>query len=397
MSRRVSLGKGITVSATRRLRGFLAVCLVIMLSVSIMPNRAQAADGDLDPTFGVGGKVVTDFFGSTDEASAVVLQPDGKIIAVGEAFGSSGAFNFGLARYDGSGNPDPAFGTGGKVTTDFSGSNGQAGARALALQPDGKIVVAGFVVQDIGGLNFALARYDSNGSLDSTFGIGGKVTTDLFGSTDQAFAMALQPDGKIVVAGSTMMGSLADFALVRYDGSGNLDPAFGAGGKVATDFSVSFDAAFAIALQPDGKIVAAGATIPRGLVGEIVNPSIDFALARYQSTPACTLSLTNASVDKPVLWPANHKMVPVNISYNVNNTCPTNCTLSVSSNEPINGTGDGDTAPDWQVVNANRVNLRAERAGNGSGRIYTIGITCRDSAGNAAGRTVTVSVPHDRR
>jgi hypothetical protein len=103
------------------------------------------------------------------------------------------------------------------------------------------------------------------------------------------------------------------------------------------------------------------------------------------------------SVDKPVLWPPNHKMVDVTVNYTVTDNCGTDaCVLSVSSNEPINGTGDGDMSPDWVIVDTHHVQLRAERAGNGTGRIYTIAITCSDSAGNSTVRTVIVTVPHDQ-
>jgi hypothetical protein len=99
------------------------------------------------------------------------------------------------------------------------------------------------------------------------------------------------------------------------------------------------------------------------------------------------------------LWPPNHRLVNVTVSYDVTDTCsltPSSCTLDVTSNEPINGTGDGDTSPDWIILDANHVLLRAERAGNGNGRIYTITITCVDSSGNSSSHSVTVSVPHDR-
>jgi hypothetical protein len=110
--------------------------------------------------------------------------------------------------------------------------------------------------------------------------------------------------------------------------------------------------------------------------------------------------ITGASANPSSLWSPNHKMVDVTVSYSVTDNCDPSsaitCTLSVSSNEPINGTGDGDTAPDWEIVDAHHVRLRSERAGNGNGRIYTITITCTDSAGNRSSQTVTVRVPHDQ-
>jgi len=110
-------------------------------------------------------------------------------------------------------------------------------------------------------------------------------------------------------------------------------------------------------------------------------------------------NITSPSVDPSVLWPPNHRMVNVTVSYDVTDNCPlppNSCTLSVTSNEPVNGTGDGDTSPDWIVLDDHHVQLRAERAGNGNGRIYTITITCIDSGGNSSSESVTVTVPHDR-
>ncbi len=239
------------------------------------------ADGGLDATFGSGGKVTTDF-GATASASAVVLQADGKIVVAGRAATAFGTFeHFALARYLPDGTLDATFGIGGKVITDFGGPSG---ASALALQADGKIVVAG---TRFGGfcpspvLDFAVARYLPNGQLDASFGSQGKVTTDFGGTCDVASALAVQPDGKIVVAGTHhLSGSTSsDFALARYNPDGSLDATFGDGGKVTTHFSGAFDSGSGVAVQADGKIVAAG-----------YSGSNDFALARYN--PNGTLDVT---------------------------------------------------------------------------------------------------------
>jgi hypothetical protein len=109
--------------------------------------------------------------------------------------------------------------------------------------------------------------------------------------------------------------------------------------------------------------------------------------------------INGASASPAVLWPPNHKMVEVTVSYNATDNCDPpsaiGCDLAVSSNEPPSGTGDGHTSPDWQVVDAHHVQLRAERSGNGNGRIYTITITCTDRSNNSSSQTVTVTVPHD--
>jgi hypothetical protein len=104
--------------------------------------------------------------------------------------------------------------------------------------------------------------------------------------------------------------------------------------------------------------------------------------------------ISNVSVDKPTLRPPNHKMVAVTVNYAAtDDSSPPTCTLRATSNEPVNGKGDGNTAPDWQVIDAHHVQLRAERSGKDNGRIYTITITCRDSTGLTATKPVTVIVP----
>ncbi|HEU4387864.1 MAG TPA: delta-60 repeat domain-containing protein [Blastocatellia bacterium] len=232
-------------------------------------------DGTLDPDFGVGGKLVTDFFGGFDSASEMAIQPDGRILVVGAARTNSQT-DFALARYNINGSLDLTFGTGGKTTIDLGPIDS---ASAVALQPDGRIVVAGstFSIRTIN--DFAVVRYESDGKLDETFGPGGKVITDFSNTNDLGTAVAIQPDGRIMVAGAAddPNGTAFDFALARYNADGSLDHRFGSGGKVTTDFVGGLDAASDVALQPDGRIVAAGfATFGRIPTGS------DFAVARYE-------------------------------------------------------------------------------------------------------------------
>jgi uncharacterized delta-60 repeat protein len=160
------------------------------------------------------------------------------------------------------------FGTGGKLVTDFGADDR---AFSVALQTDGKIVAAGMT-----GANFALARYNTNGTLDGTFGTGGKVITDIAGGlNDIALGVAIRQDGKIVAVGRAVVSGRTAFAVARYNSNGILDTGFGNGGKVTTSFVGSLgDQAFSVAIQPDGKAVAAGSAI--------VNLNTQFALARYQ-------------------------------------------------------------------------------------------------------------------
>src|SRR5919197_2614558 len=150
-----------------------------------------------------------------------------------------------------SGALDAGFGRLGTVTTTIGASSAIA---AIALQPDRKIVAAGYSYN--GSRNvFALARYNADGSFDPSFGNGGTVTTAIGSSNDSAEAVALQPDGKIVAAGRSDNGSQNVFALVRYDADGSLDTTFGNGGKVTTAIGPREDDAAAVALQPDGQIL----------------------------------------------------------------------------------------------------------------------------------------------
>src|SRR5262249_24701082 len=154
-----------------------------------------------------------------------------KVVVVGNAPVSTGVNDFALARYNADGSLDTTFGTGGKVTTDFGG--GHASADAVAVQNDGKIVAAGHAYSAQTNWDFALTRYNSDGHPDTSFGSGGKVTTDFSAGDDHANAVILQSDGKIVVAGLGSNATTAqDFGLARYNADGSLDTTFGVGGKV---------------------------------------------------------------------------------------------------------------------------------------------------------------------
>jgi uncharacterized delta-60 repeat protein len=266
---------------------FAARCRVIGATAIILTwfaivQLAQAADGDLDPTFGTGGTIMTDISRSTDLANAVAIQSDGKLVVVGQTYKNNDytGEDFVVTRYNTDGTLDNSFGRGGKVRTDFPGL--AAVPSAVVIQADGKIVVAGgaFPLFTFLG-NFELVRYNPNGSLDRSFGNGGIVTT-VFPEGSYAFDVTLQPDGKIVAAGTVFVdfipgeASNTDFALARYNSDGSLDTSFGNGGTVMTDFFGNEDDAFSVLIQPDGKIVA---------VGSANNPVsfYDFAAVRYLS------------------------------------------------------------------------------------------------------------------
>ena len=181
-------------------------CCVLLLLVALMnvhlrsTNAASGADGDLDPTFGEGGIVVTDVSGTSNWIRDIKVQSDGKIVVAGSSDGSDGKAAFILARYNDDGSLDSSFGSGGKAVTN---AGGLEFAKSLALQPDGKILVAGSAYDD--GTDFGLARYDSDGTLDLSFGSNGKVIKN-FGGADTCSGIVVQPDGKILLAGNGARG-----------------------------------------------------------------------------------------------------------------------------------------------------------------------------------------------
>lgn len=227
------------------------------------------SNGSLDNTFGISGKVTTEIGNSSDSGQSVVLQPDGKILVAGYSFFNS-TVDFALVRYNPNGNLDSDFGNSGKVITAV-GIGGDYGF-SMALQPNGKITVAGASFNGLDN-DFAIVRYNTNGSLDNTFGIDGKVTTAIGTNYEYGYSLAIQPDGKALVAGYSVIGSNSNFALVRYDNSGNLDPTFGTNGIVTTEYGI----ALAVTLQSDGKIVMAGR--------KNIN---DFAVLRYNNSSLST-------------------------------------------------------------------------------------------------------------
>jgi uncharacterized delta-60 repeat protein len=211
----------------------------LVLGLCLCATAAYGAAGSLDATFGKGGKVMTNFAYSV-VPSAAALQPDGKIV-VATGFDNTPAAteSFGVVRYLPSGALDTTFGSRGSTMTSFT--NFLNSPNALALQPDGKIVVVGTAQSADGTLSeFAIARFNANGLLDTTFGSGGKVTTNfvgvmLGGVSNPATAVLIQPDGKILVGGSTSRCYRCgtNTALARYNPNGSLDSTFGNNGMVS--------------------------------------------------------------------------------------------------------------------------------------------------------------------
>ena len=283
----------------------LWVTVMAAISCLTLHERAAASSGDLDPTFGSGGKVLTDFGGgSSDYGLGAAMQSDGKIIVVGFSGIYPGA-NSSLARHNSDGSLDASFGNGGTVITHFSTTDSLT---AVAVQPDGKIVAVGAAAATSGnnGTNVLVARYTAAGALDASFGTNGSVITKLRGNipagsyfSASAQDLALLPDGKVLVAGQTTTVAFGRMAVLRYNSDGTLDQSYGQAGVVITEFPVGPNgvnggvSALALAQQSDGKSVLAGSYVDNGFT--------EFALARINSDGSADGTFgTNGQVTTPI-------------------------------------------------------------------------------------------------
>jgi uncharacterized delta-60 repeat protein len=276
-------------------KGWVGMLAATILSVALVATggltTAQAgttpsAGGDLDPGFGTGGKVLTDLAGNRfDGGNAMLVQPDGKLIVAGGGGrldgGNPDYTDFALARYNTDGTLDQSFGVSGKVTTAFNDGHYDH-INGLALQSDGKIVAAGEAyIGDVYRDGFGLARYNPDGTLDQSFGVGGLVRTyfnDENGAIDShCMAVGVTPGGKILAVGHTGGALGQDFALVQYNSDGSFDQTFGNGGGETITFGLGYNMANATLIQPDGKILVSG----HAMVGTTGND--DFALMRLDA------------------------------------------------------------------------------------------------------------------
>jgi uncharacterized delta-60 repeat protein len=268
----------------------LAIFCVLALFALGLPGASSAATqrlaGNLDPSFGSGGITQSP---DNNSSRVIALQPDGKIVAAGNSL---------LVRYLPNGSLDPSFGTGGYTATGFDPGN----SVALALQPDGKIVVAGGSPYGSSSNQFTLARYDSNGSPDTSFGTDGSTNTVVLSSLDGSWtpwgasvaALAVLPDGKVLAAGSArwhagLYEEVGGFVLARYTPAGALDRTFGTDGIVET-FGGDADLAGMVAL-PGGRIVATGTSY-----GGHPDYPRKIALARYEPDGSLDFTYPGASV-----------------------------------------------------------------------------------------------------
>lgn len=253
---------------------FLYRLLIISLSIMLLPSLARSAPTDLDPSFATGGKLLSTV-GTQSSLYSVVIQPDGKIIAVGQATNAAAQTVFAVVRYLPDGKFDTSFGSGNNGIV-LEPMQSAAMATDVALQSDGKIVVVGEALVNSG--EFIVVRYLPDGKLDASFANTGKaiIPVTTAGKATHVNAVAIQNDGKIVVVGSSDNANTnLDVTLVRYQPNGSLDAGFGNGGKMITSVSAGIDQASDVVIQADGKIVVGGSSF---------NGSYDdFALLRYNS------------------------------------------------------------------------------------------------------------------
>ena len=247
------------------------------------PDLLLASPGTLDPTFDGDGRVTTAFGNPRNEGHAVAIQPDGKILVAGFQGNSSFDGDFALARYNNNGSLDSSFDTDGKVTAGFD----YALAQDIAIQSDGKIVVAGQGYDDLGAQSIILARFNSSGSLDTSFDTDGKVITGIgFGH-----ALAIQSDGKLLVTGTRDTGTPLDseIVLARYNTNGSLDTTFDSDGYLTNNPGSYPDAGTSIILQPDGKILVGGYSYPNEF-------EPDYALIRYNADGSLDTSFSGDGI-----------------------------------------------------------------------------------------------------
>jgi uncharacterized delta-60 repeat protein len=238
-------------------------------------------DGNVDTSFG-GINGVTSAIGNHDEAYSIAIQPDGKIVVAGKLYNELfGNYDFALFRYNTNGSIDSTFSNDGIAITHLDSFN-YATARSVAIQIDGKIVAAGSPDNSITGTGFMVVRYNPDGKPDSSFGVNGVVqtTSGCTNDVDLAQAVAIQPDGKIVVAGVSCLSQSSwagKFAMVRFNPDGSMDPSFNSTGMVTTQIGLNA-AANSMLIQPNGEIILSG-----GGSQDSIASNSNFTLARYKA------------------------------------------------------------------------------------------------------------------
>jgi len=313
------------------------------------------ADGTLDTNFSGNGRVTTDFFGSNDQANSLVIQLDGKIIVAGLASSVTALNNFGVARYNADGSLDTTFSSNGKVIYNFSGNNDYA--NGVALQADGKIIVVGVVDNSWG-----IARLNSDGSLDTSFNSSGHKTINFAGAA-APYGVVVQPNGKILISGYSFDASgVSKFTTVRLNADGSLDTTYG-GGSISIGFGGGGNQGRSIALMADGRIVQAGyVTINNvqhcGVVRYFANGQLDTSFGNGGKAIGPTGPCFDAGLEN-------------------GHVITTGCNLDGTKIQVSNFGTDGTPDPAFGTGGVVRTSFQATACGNGvaisAGKIITTG------------------------
>jgi len=366
-------------------------------------TAAYDSFGNPDPGFGQGGKLVTDM-GSQEFTGGIAIKPDGKILLnyfAGE--------NYPLATFIRRLNSD------GTIDASFAGSGTISVNGMLSLlQPDQKFLVAGNFTTPQNDVDFSMERYKEDGEPDSSFGVSGKVITHVTSGDDNINKMVMT-ESDLFVAGSSMSISSVG-TLVKY----KLETSVTLTCPSNKTAYATADKCSAIVTGIDPLVVPAnnstvinykltGATVGTGtgsVSGKIFNKGVTevkYSLAA-DTSKFCVFSITVLDTVKPVienlranpntLWPANHQLEDVFLTYEKKDNCGIASTsVTITSNEPVMSNENSDRSPDWVIVSNHYIKLRAERLNSGNGRIYTITVRCTDFDGNSTSRSVTVTVP----
>jgi uncharacterized delta-60 repeat protein len=232
-------------------------------------NTFTPAIGVLDTSFNSPyGFIIQPIGSSHDMGKSLAIQPDGKILLGGSCSG-----DFCIARFDSNGTLDTSFGDSGKVIQPIGSANDSG--NSLAIQPDGKILLGGYCFRSVSSYDFCIARFNSNGTLDNSFGSSGIIIQLIGSGWDLGFSLAIQPDGKILLGGHVDRGISWDFSIARFNSDGTLDTSFGDSGKVIRRIGSSLGYVHSLAIQPDGKILLGGYCRISG--------NHDFCIARFNS------------------------------------------------------------------------------------------------------------------
>jgi uncharacterized delta-60 repeat protein len=298
-------------------RKYFVTLFVFCLCLFNSQSSAWAADGDLDTSFDTDGKQTTAIGPRSSEANSVVVQNDGKIVVAGYSQNGSND-DFAVIRYNTDGSLDTTFSGDGKQTTNIG--SGNDAARSVVVQSDGKIVAAGYATI-AGARQFAVVRYNTDGSLDTSFS-GDGIQTTAIDYQDEAFSIVLQSDNKIVVAGySDTVATLKNFAVVRYNTDGSLDTTFSGDGKQTTSIGSGNDVAYSVVLQSNGKIVAAGYSRTGSNDGfAVVRYNTDGSLdTTFDSDGKQTTDLGSGAASYSVVVQSDDKIVVAGYYNNVGN------------------------------------------------------------------------------